>query len=100
MGTIRPRLFRVAALVVKSVVRRLVLRVSKSFLGILIWAIEGSKRLQPRKRFTAPKRSETVARALEDLNSSIGQFISGRFIVDPEVTVRKAEIYSAWKSWC
>ena len=100
MGTIRPRLFRVAALVVTSDVRRLVVRLSKSFPGILLWAIEGWKRLQARKRFTAPKSSETVARALDDLNSSIGRFISERCIVEPEATVPKAEIYSAWKSWC
>ena len=37
---------------------------------------------------------------LDDLGSPIGQFVADRCIVDPEATVPKVEIYSAWKSWC
>ena len=68
--------------------------------SILLWAVEGWKRLQARKRFTAPKSGETIARTLDDLNSPIGQFVRDRCIVATELTVSKAEVYTEWKSWC
>ncbi len=68
--------------------------------GILLWAIQGWKRLQTQKRFTAPKSGETIARTLDDLNSPIGQFVRDRCIVGPELSVPKADIFTAWKSWC
>ena len=39
-------------------------------------------------------------KAPRPFSSPIGQFVADRCIVDPEATVPKVEIYSAWKSWC
>jgi|GEM_PF-2428521 len=76
-------------------------RLLRELPGILLWAIEGWKRLQTQKRFTAPTSGETLSRALDDLGSPIGQFLRDRcIIVGTNLSVPKADLYREWKSWC
>ncbi len=75
-------------------------RLLRELSSILLWAIEGWKRLQKQKRFTTPTSGETLAQALDDLGSPIGQFVAERCIKGPALCVPKAQIYTAWKTWC
>ncbi|HVS71087.1 MAG TPA: phage/plasmid primase, P4 family [Phycisphaerae bacterium] len=72
----------------------------KELPGILLWALDGWKRLRSQGRFTVPTSSAAAARALEDLASPIGAFIRDICIVRAGQFVAVDELFDRWKSWC
>ncbi len=68
--------------------------------GILLWAIEGWKRLRQRGRFVQPKSGEDAIRDMEDLGSPVGAFIRDRCVVGTGHRAWVDDLYSAWKGWC
>lgn len=96
--------------------RFLVLRLTKSFFGkedatltetlltelpgILLWAIEGWKRLKARGRFLQPASGEDAVRDLEDLSSPVSAFVRDRCVVGSGHRVRLDELYESWQKWC
>lgn len=68
--------------------------------GILLWAIEGWKRLRQRGRFVQPKSGEDAIRDMEDLASPVGAFIRDRCIVGVGHRAWVDDLYNAWKAWC
>jgi putative DNA primase/helicase len=96
--------------------RFLVLRLTKSFFGkedatltktlltelpgILLWAIEGWKRLKARGRFLQPASGEDAVRDLEDLSSPVSEFVRDRCVVGSGQRVSLTELYNSWQKWC
>jgi putative DNA primase/helicase len=68
--------------------------------GILLWAVEGWRRLRDRGRFVQPKSGEALVSELEDLASPVGAFIKDECEGKPGAEVPVSELFSAWKSWC
>jgi len=68
--------------------------------GILLWAIEGWKRLRQRGRFVQPASSEEAIRDLEDLASPVGAFVRECCVVGPGQRAWIDDLYAAWKAWC
>lgn len=68
--------------------------------GILLWAIEGWKRLRQRGRFVQPKSGEDAIRDMEDLGSPVGAFIRDRCVVGTGHRAWVDDLYDAWKGWC
>jgi len=68
--------------------------------GILLWAIEGWKRLRQRGRFVQPKSGEDAIRDMEDLGSPVGAFIRDRCVVGVGHRAWVDNLYDAWKGWC
>ncbi len=68
--------------------------------GILLWALQGWRRLRERGRFTQPDSSLELLGELSDLSSPVGQFVRERCVVDAESWVASSEIYQAWCDWC
>ena len=68
--------------------------------GILLWAIEGWRRLWERRRFTQPVSAEELVKVIAELASPVGAFIQERCIVAPGKRVAVDDIYEAWKDWC
>ena len=68
--------------------------------GILLWAIEGWKRLRARGRFIQPKSGEDAIRDMEDLGSPVGAFIRDRCVVGVGHRAWVDNLYDAWKGWC
>ncbi len=67
--------------------------------GIMLWALDGLKRLQRRGRFTTVQSSEDALGALQDLVSPVAAFVRERCKVDPLRQVPLADIFGAWKQW-
>lgn len=96
--------------------RLLVLRLTKSFddkpdtnlreklaaelPGILLWAIDGWKRLQEQGRFTEPESGCEVKSNLKENSSPVLRFVNERCIVDPNAVAGKDELFDEWKTWC
>ncbi len=96
--------------------RFVVLRLIRSFYGeedltlteklvaelpaILLWAIEGLKRLRARGRFVQPTTASEAVREMEDLASPVGAFVRDCCTVGPGLRVWLDELYNAWQDWC
>src|SRR5260370_20182118 len=68
--------------------------------GILLWSIEGWKRLQARGHFLQPKSGLELVEEMEDLSSPVGAFIRERCEVGPECEAQVAALFQQWKNWC
>ena len=67
--------------------------------GILLWAIDGWKRLTARGRFHQPTSAAEAIRDLEDLASPVGAFVRECCIVGAGCRVDVDNLYRAWKAW-
>jgi putative DNA primase/helicase len=68
--------------------------------GILLWAVEGWRRLRERGRFLQPKSAAVLVEELEDLTSPVGAFVRECCRVAQGERVEVGELYAAWRSWC
>lgn len=68
--------------------------------GILLWAIEGWKRLDERGHFLQPTTAQEVLEELSHLSTPVQSFVEERceLIADSEVTVD--ELFTQWRKWC
>jgi putative DNA primase/helicase len=96
--------------------RMLVLKLTKSFLGhedrklltkllpelpgILLWAIEGWRRLHERGHFLQPESARDLAEEMEDLASPIGAFLKDCCRVDRFSQTNTRDLFRCWKRWC
>lgn len=96
--------------------RLLILRLKKSFHGkedaglsprllaempgILLWAIEGWKRLAERGRFISPASSESLKQSMAELSSPISEFVTEMCEVGNDAyEVSRSDVFNAWKTW-
>jgi putative DNA primase/helicase len=68
--------------------------------GILLWAIEGLKRLRERGYFVQPQSVADAVQEMEDLASPVLAFVRERCEVGPGHRAWVSDIYTAWKQWC
>jgi putative DNA primase/helicase len=68
--------------------------------GILLWAIEGWRRLRERGRFMQPDEGREMLAELDDLASPIGAFVRERCHVGPGLRATTADLFAEWKRWC
>lgn len=68
--------------------------------GILLWAIEGWKRLRGRGHFVQPTSSREMLNDIEDLSSPVGAFVKECCTVGPGFMVSVNDIFARWKRWC
>ncbi len=68
--------------------------------GILLWAIEGWKRLQLRGRFIQSATGAELVNEMEDLSSPVGAFVRDKCRTGPGARVEVNELFRAWKAWC
>jgi putative DNA primase/helicase len=68
--------------------------------GILLWALDGLKRLQSRGHFVEPASSRTMVEQLSDLSSPIRAFVRDRCVQETGVEVSVDDLYGAWQQWC
>lgn len=96
--------------------RFLVLRLTKSFYGnedpqlterlreelpgILLWALDGVRRLLERGRFKQPESAAQSMADMEDLASPVGAFVRERCEVAPGLRAGVDELFGAWNQWC
>ncbi len=68
--------------------------------GILLWAIEGWRRLNERGYFQQPASSDELAEQMQELSSPVDAFVRERCLVGPEHSVEIKKLYEAWAAWC
>jgi putative DNA primase/helicase len=68
--------------------------------GILLWAIEGWRRLRERRRFVQPESGRQLIEEMENLGSPVLAFLRDRCRIGPECEVPTKALYEAWCAWC
>jgi putative DNA primase/helicase len=70
--------------------------------GILLWSIEGWKRLLERGHFVQPEYAAGLVNDLSNLSSPIKSFITSQCMVGQGegFLVKTADLFDAWCSWC
>ena len=68
--------------------------------AILLWAIEGWRRLRERGHFVQPESGAELLEEMTDLSSPVGAFLKECCLIGPEHQTAKAEIYTRFKRWC
>jgi putative DNA primase/helicase len=68
--------------------------------GILLWAIEGWRRLNKRGYFLQPASGAAMVEQLEDIASPIGSFLRECYEIGAGFQTDVETIFAAWCSWC
>jgi putative DNA primase/helicase len=74
--------------------------VQQSGAGILVWALEGLRRLRKRGHFVVPNKIQAATQKCRDQNDVCGLFVAERCEVDAELWEGSNALYQAYKSWC
>ncbi len=96
--------------------RLLLLKMTRSFFGeedpelfgrlaaelpsILLWAMEGWKRLRARRRFKQPASGRETLEAMEGLSSPTLTFVGEHIKIEPGASVLTTDVYNRWRTWC
>lgn len=75
-------------------------RLTAELPGVLLWAVEGWRRLRDRGRFVQPTAGAEVLRDMEELASPIKGFVRDRCGLGPGRSAPVPDLYRAWKYWC
>ena len=68
--------------------------------GILLWALEGWRRLQARGRFEQPASGLPLLESMDELASPVAAFLEDCCVVDAHASVPSSDLYDAWRGWC
>ena len=68
--------------------------------GILLWAIDGWRRLRERGHFEQPDAGKGMIGELTDLASPVGAFVRDCCNVGPGLQIERSALFEAWKRWC
>jgi putative DNA primase/helicase len=68
--------------------------------GILLWAVEGWRRLRERGHFEQPLSGAELLSDLRDLTSPIGAFLNDCCCIGPGYRVSVQGLYAEWRNWC
>ena len=75
-------------------------RLAAELPSILLWAIEGWKRLRDRGHFIQPRSGSELVDQVRDISSPVGVFVRERCDLGPGFQVDVAELFTEWCSWC
>jgi P4 family phage/plasmid primase-like protien len=68
--------------------------------GVLLWALEGWRRMRERGHFALPAASEEAIAEILDLGSPVAAFVNARCELGDGKTVEKEQLYRAYRAWC
>jgi putative DNA primase/helicase len=68
--------------------------------GVLLWAIDGWRRLHERGRFVQPESGKELLGELEDLSSPVGAFVRECCTLGAGHRASVADLFAKWEAWC
>lgn len=68
--------------------------------GVLLWALEGWRRMRERGHFALPAASEEAIAEILDLGSPVAAFVNARCELGEGKSVETDALYRAYKAWC
>ena len=68
--------------------------------GVVLWALDGLKRLNERGYFIRPHSADELAADLVDQTSPIRAFVQEHCVISEHAQADRDELFKAWKTWC
>lgn len=68
--------------------------------GVLLWAVEGWRRLRGRGRFAEPASSREASAQMEEMASPARQWFEARCVRDPDAEIASDRLYGDFRGWC
>jgi putative DNA primase/helicase len=68
--------------------------------GILLWALDGLRRLRQRGKFLQPASAAELVDILMDLSSPLKAWLEARCLVGPQYLGNRQGLYDSWRQWC
>ncbi len=75
-------------------------RVRLELPGILLWAMEGRRRLLQRGKFLQPAAGQSDLQQIKDFNSPVGSWLRERANIGDGLKVNCDVAFTDWKQWC
>lgn len=75
-------------------------RLTAELPGILLWAIEGWRRLRQQRRFTVPPAMADVVAEMEAVSSPMRAFVAEACDLGDGFDCTPTDLYNAWCAWC
>jgi putative DNA primase/helicase len=75
-------------------------RLASELPGILLWAIEGWKRLQKRGHFLQPPSGQSLVDEVRDISSPVGAFVRERVEIEAGARIDVPDLFTEWCRWC
>lgn len=75
-------------------------RLAPELPGILLWAIDGWKRLRITRRFTAPASAAELIEDAENLASPVKLWVSEDCELREDAATATGELFTSWVEWC
>jgi len=79
--------------------RGLTARLLTELPGILLWSVEGWRRLRDRGYFEQPSSGNELLGELNDLTSPVGEFVAECCEVGPALSVSRRDLFDAYANW-
>lgn len=79
---------------------RLEVKLLRELPAILLWALEGEKRLRANGEFTRPEASESMEATMAELSSPLSVFVQDFVTVEPTAETNTKDAYRSYTSWC
>ena len=79
--------------------RHLTRKLGTELPGILLWAIEGWRRLNEQGHFTVTAQSKSIVRAVHAGSDKVAAFFYDRCALDPAASTTKSEMFKAYLAW-
>lgn len=67
--------------------------------GVLVWAVEGWRRLRARGRFEVPDSAMAVVEDFGELSNPLSEFMSAAFVRDESSILAKEVVYKTYLEW-
>ncbi len=72
---------------------------SKESEGMILWALEGLKRLREQGEFTNPESSRPLMREFITLSSPISEFMKECCEIESDKFITRIQLFDAWREW-
>jgi P4 family phage/plasmid primase-like protien len=96
----RPLVFRFTESFLGYEDKTLDARLEAELPGILLWAIQGWKRLRERGAFEQPSAGKDLIDQMRDLSSPVGAFVREKCEIGAGFQDSVKDVFTAWKEWC
>lgn len=70
--------------------------------GVVLWALEGLRRLRDQREFTIPDGSQAIKEEFRTISSPMEEFVDEVLILDPtgKYETERSRLFDTWSAWC
>lgn len=69
--------------------------------GVIMWALQGLKRLRKNKKFTMPTVADPLIKEFRSLTTPVSEFVENYCVMGEEdIWIEELQLFNCWRGWC